>query len=53
MLVVKNMNVALIDLDNVAVFEVHDVERENMWYGKWIGAVRPVLKWDTSAEQAQ
>lgn len=52
LLIVKDMSVALIDLDNVAAFEVHDVERENMWYGKWIGAVRPALKWDTSAEQA-
>lgn len=53
LLVVKDMSVALLDLDNVAAFEVHDVERENMWYGKWIGAVRPVLKWDTSVEQPQ
>jgi lipopolysaccharide transport system ATP-binding protein len=28
-------------------FEIHDLPRENTsWYGKWVGAVRPNLKWD-------
>lgn len=49
LLIVKDMSVALIDLDNVAIFEVHDVEREGAWYGKWIGAVRPTFKWETMA----
>ncbi len=49
LLIVKDMSVALIDLDNVAIFEVHDVEREGRWYGKWIGAVRPTFKWETMA----
>jgi len=49
LLIVKDMNVALIDLDNVAIFEVHDIEREGAWYGKWIGAVHPKLKWETMA----
>jgi lipopolysaccharide transport system ATP-binding protein len=39
LLIVKDQSVALIDLDNVATFEVHDAEREGAWYGKWIGAV--------------
>lgn len=49
LLIVKDTSVALIDLDNVAIFEVHDVEREGAWYGKWIGAVRPTFKWETMA----
>ena len=49
LLIVKDTSVALIDLDNVAIFEVRDVEREGAWYGKWIGAVRPTFKWETMA----
>ena len=48
LLIVKDQSVALIDIDNVATFEVLDIEREGAWYGKWIGAVRPKLNWDTS-----
>ena len=49
LLIVKDVSVALIDLDNVAIFEVHDIERKGAWYGKWIGAVRPTFKWETMA----
>lgn len=49
LLIVKDQSVALVDLENVATFEVHDVEREGAWYGKWIGAVRPKFNWETSA----
>jgi len=49
LLIVRDMSMPLIDLDNVAIFEVHDVGREGAWYGKWIGAVRPTLKWETMA----
>ena len=28
-----------------ADIDVHDIERNGSWYGKWIGAVRPQLKW--------
>jgi lipopolysaccharide transport system ATP-binding protein len=49
LLIVKDMSTPLIDLDNVAIFEVQDVEREGAWYGKWVGAVRPTLKWETAA----
>ena len=48
LLIVKDQSVALIDLDNVATFEVHDVKREGAWYGKWIGAVRPKFDWQTT-----
>jgi lipopolysaccharide transport system ATP-binding protein len=49
LLIVMDRSVALIDLDNMAIFEVHDVVREGAWYGKWIGAVRPTFKWETMA----
>jgi lipopolysaccharide transport system ATP-binding protein len=48
LLIVKDTSTALLDLQNVASFEVHDTEREGNWYGKWIGAVRPDLSWETS-----
>lgn len=46
LLIVKNVGTVLFDLDNVAMFEVHDAKRESAWYGKWQGAVRPALKWE-------
>lgn len=46
LLIVKNMGTVIFDLDNVLMFEVHDA-REVPWYGKWQGAVRPALKWET------
>ena len=49
LLIVKDMSAVLVDLDNVAIFEVHDIERDGAWYGKWIGAVRPTFKWETMA----
>lgn len=49
LLIVKDKSVALIDLDNVAAFEVYDIERDGAWYGKWPGAVRPTFKWETMA----
>lgn len=27
------------------VFDIHDIEREGCWYGKWGGIVRPNLRW--------
>jgi len=47
LLIVKDTSVALIDIDNVAIFEVHDIAREGAWYGKWIGSVRPTFQWET------
>ena len=37
-------SVCLYNHEDILSFEVHDVEREGNWYGKWIGAVRPKLK---------
>lgn len=47
LLIVKDQSVALVDLDNIVSFEVHDAERRGAWYGKWIGAVRPKFNWDS------
>jgi lipopolysaccharide transport system ATP-binding protein len=47
LLIVKDRSTPLIDIDNLATFEVHDIQREGRWYGKWIGAVRPSLVWET------
>jgi lipopolysaccharide transport system ATP-binding protein len=44
-LIVKDTNVSLFDQDYLLTFDVHDIERNGSWYGKWIGAVRPQLKW--------
>ncbi|MGA9667123.1 MAG: polysaccharide ABC transporter ATP-binding protein [Gallionella sp.] len=49
LLIVKEMSKAIIDVEDVAMFEVHDVVRERAWFGKWLGAVRPTFKWDTMA----
>lgn len=43
--IVKDTSVPLYYYDEAMTFEVHDVERTGNWYGKWPGAVRPMLKW--------
>ena len=45
LLLVKDTSVALFDLHELLVFEVHDSERAGNWYGKWVGAVRPTFAW--------
>ncbi len=45
LVIVRDTNVGLFDEDNVLSFEVHDVEREGGWFGKWIGVVRPDFEW--------
>jgi lipopolysaccharide transport system ATP-binding protein len=48
LLVVKNQSEVIFSFENAIVFNVVDsVERRGSWYGKWTGAVRPNLKWDT------
>lgn len=49
LLIVKDKSVALVDFSNVAVFEVHDIERQGGWYGKVIGVVRPKFDWSIAA----
>lgn len=51
LLIIKDTSTALLDLDSVASFEVHDTQRDGKWYGKWIGAVRPNLYWETSCSE--
>jgi lipopolysaccharide transport system ATP-binding protein len=35
--------------DDVLVFDVRDTtEGRDAWYGKWVGAIRPVLEWQTA-----
>ena len=46
LLIVKDTAVALFDLHDLLVFEVHDSERAGSWYGKWLGAVRPTFAWE-------
>jgi len=45
---VKDQSVVIHDTDDILVFDVEDVhEKRSGWYGKWIGAVRPRLEWET------
>jgi lipopolysaccharide transport system ATP-binding protein len=35
-------------IDDILIFDVEDLlEKRSGWYGKWIGAVRPNLRWET------
>ena len=46
--VVKDQSQVIYDIDDVLVFDVEEAsERRGGWYGKWIGAVRPNLEWQT------
>ena len=49
LLIVIDISRAIINLDNAAIFEVHDIERDGAWFGKWIGAVRPTFNWVTTS----
>jgi lipopolysaccharide transport system ATP-binding protein len=44
-LIVRDTSRAIVDIPDAGRFEVHDVPREGSWYGKWIGSVRPKLRW--------
>jgi lipopolysaccharide transport system ATP-binding protein len=45
LLAAKDQATVILDLHDLATFEVHDVERPILWFGKLIGAVRPQLDW--------
>jgi lipopolysaccharide transport system ATP-binding protein len=48
LLVVKNEETVIFSFEDAVSFEVMDsVERRGNWHGKWPGAVRPDLKWET------
>ena len=50
-MIVKDRSTSLYQHDDVLAFEVQDVERNSHWHGKWLGAVRPMLKWTTEFEK--
>jgi lipopolysaccharide transport system ATP-binding protein len=43
---VKDISNVLFSVEDLMVFEVHDVERESGWLGEFPGAVRPKLQWE-------
>jgi lipopolysaccharide transport system ATP-binding protein len=46
--VVEDLNRSIFRQDDILCFEVHETtERPSEWYGKWAGAVRPDLEWQT------
>ena len=48
LMIVKDQGHVLFLLDDALVFNVLDsIERRNDWHGKWEGAVRPDLEWQT------
>ena len=48
LMVVKDQSEVIYQEEDVLVFEVSDTsEGRGTWYGKWPGAVRPKLEWET------
>jgi lipopolysaccharide transport system ATP-binding protein len=48
LLVVRDQGIVLYRHKDILVFNVSDsIDRRGDWYGKWEGAVRPMLKWET------
>jgi lipopolysaccharide transport system ATP-binding protein len=47
--VVKEQTEVIFNTEDILVFDVREdsSERRGAWFGKWIGAVRPSLKWET------
>ena len=47
--VVKEQTEVIYNTEDILVFDVREdiSERRGAWFGKWIGAVRPNLKWET------
>jgi lipopolysaccharide transport system ATP-binding protein len=46
-MIVREENEVLLTCDRVVSFEVTERNRESGYHGKWPGAVRPVLEWET------
>ncbi len=46
LLVVQDGTTPLFDDNNIFSFEVAERFREGGWFGKWVGIVRPSLKWE-------
>ena len=52
--VVRDQATAIYRMDDVLVFDVEDVGGERgAWYGKWTGAVRPRLRWNTELVESR
>lgn len=48
LLVVQDQSFVIFSADDILVFDIVDApELRTVWYGKWIGAVRPSLEWHT------
>jgi lipopolysaccharide transport system ATP-binding protein len=47
LLIVKDTSTPLLDVDNIAMFQIHDKERDGNWYGKWVGVIRPKFEWSS------
>jgi len=48
LLVVKDQGMVLYRQEDILVFTLADSpERRGDWHGKWTGAIRPMLKWET------
>src|SRR5438445_11636303 len=52
-LIVKDTSVAILQRDNVIAFEVLEGDAVGSFYGRLPGAVRPKLKWDSEAIEAE
>ncbi len=51
--VVQDQSAVLFKVDDLLVFDVLDeAEMRAAWYGKWLGAVRPLLEWQTELIEA-
>lgn len=44
---IKDQTQVAFDIDDILVFDVEEASERSGWYGKWIGAVRPNLEWQT------
>jgi lipopolysaccharide transport system ATP-binding protein len=49
MLVVKDTSTGILFQDNVVAFEILEGDVAGNWYGRFPGAVRPKLKWESKA----
>jgi len=50
LMIVMNAANVLLKIPDCLSFQIHDLERESAWFGKFPGAVRPNMKW--TIEQA-
>lgn len=48
MMIVQDTTIPIYSFHDLIIFTIHDIEREGNWHGKWLGVVRPNLKWTTT-----